>query len=119
MDFIENINENWDVKYEEIGDIGDPVFMLIDIDNDAQHKFYPEDLQKLTEFLTVIKDNPKLNISKDLNESYDLYYGSYCGEYLLTIKDIDIDERFNFYIEDIKKISGFLSRLKEFGVLKI
>jgi len=119
MDFIDSVNESWDMRYEETGETGDSVFMLIDIDNDIRHRFYSEDLQILIEFLNDIKNILKSNISLDLNESYYLHYGSYCGEYYLTINDLDNNERLNFCTEDIKKITEFLNRLKGFGVMKL
>ena len=55
MDFQENIIESYDVKYEEIGEMGDPVFIIKDIDKLEEHRFYPEDLEKLRNFLNRLE----------------------------------------------------------------
>ena len=51
MDFQENINESYDIKFEETGEVGDPVLILKDIDNGTEHRFYPEDVIKIRRFL--------------------------------------------------------------------
>ena len=51
MDFLENINESYDIKYEEIGETGDPVLIIKCIDTGEEHRFYPEDVIKIRRFL--------------------------------------------------------------------
>lgn len=55
MDFFENINESYDIIYEEIGETGDPVFIIKDIDKVEEHRFYPEDLLKIRNFLNRLE----------------------------------------------------------------
>lgn len=114
MDFIDNLNESWELRFEEVGETGDPVFVLQDIDNDIWHRFYPEDLKIFMNFLTLINKNPNGSKGTDINESYSLFY----VDNTLILKDIDNNDEFNFYPEDIEKINVFLKRLKEFRVIK-
>lgn len=120
MDFIDYLNEDWELRFEEIGEAGDSEFILQDIYNDVWYRFYPEDIKQILEFLDWIKEHPNLDLSKSLNESFNLrYYGMRDGEEsVLVLEDIDNDEEHNFYPEDIEKINIFLNRLKEFGVMK-
>ncbi len=55
MDFQENINESYDVVYEEVGETGDSVFIIKDIDKLEEHRFYSEDLVKLRNFLNRLE----------------------------------------------------------------
>lgn len=55
MDFQENLNESYDIKFEEISETGDPVLILKDIDNNIEHRFYPEDVKKIRNFLARLE----------------------------------------------------------------
>lgn len=120
MDFMDEIGEGFDVRYEEIGELGDPVFMINDIDNNMQHRFYPEDLVKFMNFLKFIKEVSEYTVKTDINESYNLIYNKIgeLDEPVLTLEDLDNDQRTNFYPENISKIENFLNRLKKFEVIK-
>lgn len=118
MDFQENINESYDVVYEEVGETGDPVFIIKDIDNGQEHRFYPEDLKKIIQFLyyTHVFYSYKQNI----NESYNIKYERVeeHNDCFIDLEDIDNDVIHTFYTDDIKKIEKFLNRLINFGVIK-
>ena len=54
MDFIQDLNESFDLKFEEVGETGDQTFILKYIDNDVDYRFYPEDTNKIINFLNNI-----------------------------------------------------------------
>jgi hypothetical protein len=55
MDFKENLNESYDLEYQEISETGDPVLILKDIENNVNYTFYPEDVKKLEAFLNRLR----------------------------------------------------------------
>ena len=55
MDFKENINESYDLEYQEISETGDSVLIIKEIDNNINHIFYPEDVKKLEAFLNRLR----------------------------------------------------------------
>ncbi len=120
MDFLESINEDLDVRYEEISEFGDPVFVFVGISDNMNHRFFPEDLKSMMELLGWMKEHPNLDLTKNINESYTLkYYGMSDGdESVLVLEDLDNNEKYNLYSEDIIKIVAFLNRLIKFGVIK-
>lgn len=56
MDFQENINESYNIMYQEVGEVDDSVLILKDIDNKEEHRFYPEDVKKLRKFLNRLEE---------------------------------------------------------------
>jgi hypothetical protein len=55
MDFKENLNESYDLEYQEISETGNPVLILKDIENNVNYTFYPEDVKKLEAFLNRLR----------------------------------------------------------------
>ena len=117
MDFIENLNESYDLEYHEIGECESSELILKDIDNDRLYRFYPEDVSKIIKFLNIIRDVTEYEVRTDLNESFNFICEGLGKERVVTLHDVDFDMKFNFYPEDIIKIETFLNRLKDFGIL--
>lgn len=118
IDFIANVNESLDLRFEEMGELGSPVFVLIDIDNtDRQNRFYPEDLSKFINFLNHIQKVPDQPHEINVNESYNLKYSIHDAEGVVTLEDLDFDDNRYMYPEDVTKIVKFLNRLHAFGII--
>ncbi len=121
MDFIENLNESWELRFEEVGETETPTFILQDIDNDILYNFYPEDTKKIIDFIHYIKNFSSLKLERNMNESFNLkYYPKTFDDedYELIFEDLDNKCELVFYPEDIQKIEKFLNRLVSFGVIK-
>lgn len=120
MDFIENINEYTDVRYEEIGEFEDPVLMINTIDDNVNQRFYPEDLKKVVDVLKDINKYPSQDRIININESYSLEYFGLRDDNgaVLVMVDMDNNKRYNFYEDDTAKLIAFLNRLMTFGIIK-
>lgn len=121
MDFLDDIGETLNVRYEETGETGDAVLMLQDIDSNTEDRFYPEDIKKILNLLDRIKNHPTENTDViSLNESFNIWYDIIDGEGVIILEDLDNDDNDRWiYPEEIQKLGKFLNRLKTFGVIKV
>lgn len=62
MDFKENINEVFDIEYQEIGELGDPILEIHDKDGGRTWRFYPDDIKVIVKFLDRLKEMKVLKI---------------------------------------------------------
>lgn len=121
MDFIENINEELELRYEEIGEFGGATLTFIDINNiDSSNRLFEEEITRLVKLIKDVTLHPDLDIILDLEYYQFRYYSMKDGEKSIIIfKDLDWDKEYNIYSEDIHKIRFFLERLIEFKVIKV
>lgn len=68
MLFIESINESYDIEYHESGELGDPILKIIDKDNKKEHRFYPEDIKVMSDFLRRLSEFGVLKVERKDNK---------------------------------------------------
>lgn len=75
MNFKENINEVFDIEYQEIGELGDPMIEIHDNDEDRTWRFYPEDIQIIVKFIDRLKEMGVIKIDDTPTKGLGALFG--------------------------------------------